>query len=129
MHNGTINITLPSGDNSICLGQESDYPAADGLALGKCFATAHTNDTVMDQINEIATVSTSVHYSEDYRGYQYGFDEAQGDGSYIWYELFGEDQDCGLPGSTLGTTAPAGFTGCVVDIEALAGGIPIDWGA
>lgn len=125
---GTIQTTRASGDNSICLGYESEYPASNGLSSGQCYTYAHTNDTLMSELEKVANISTSVIYTDDFRGLQYGFDfESTGSrGGFIWYDLFGDSQDCVVPGSTVFDTG-WGFTTCMIDTTEVIGGTPITW--
>lgn len=123
--NGTIMVDRAPEDYTICLGTTDQYPETDHLDEGQCYYKSHTSGQLMAKLDGIANLNMTTVETDYFRGMQYGFDNSEGDGAFIWYELSGEDQDCGLPAARMGTTASEGFTGCMIDVSAIAGGDPV----
>ena len=129
--NGTIDVDIPSGDNSICLGTKEQYPAInDQLDEGRCYVYAHTSDQLEAVMGEFANISMTTYVmnngSYPFRGIQY-YDGGAADEAAIWYTLFGNDQDCGVSGSSPTHGQVDGETDCIIYVEAVVGGLPINF--
>ena len=124
--NGTISVSRASGDNSICLGEKSQYPyVSPSMKEGQCFSRAHTSDQLIASVSDVANISMKVDMFDKgdgaLRGIQYAY-FAGGDAN-IWYVLKGPGQDCGVRGATGETWDEV--TECHVVINDLVGGVPI----
>lgn len=127
--NGTIDISIPSGDNSVCLGKRSQYPATSGdLGEGQCYVFANTSNELEAAMGELANINMTTYVvpdpSHDFRGLQYYVDNSVNE-AYINYMLFGDDQNCGIQSSQRMDYSPSGFTDCQVDMYGITGGYPI----
>lgn len=122
---GTKFVTVTATTDTICLGNDSEYPENADLNEFQCWADSYVPVDLSQVMGDIAHVSMKTRMVDGFRGIQYGWDEVVGDSVYMWYVLEGADQDCGLSGSV--ATSGSDYTDCVYDIGAAAGGIPIDW--
>lgn len=131
--NGTISIDYtPAYGGGVCLGNPADYSGAVGdLVAGECYHDFFADQAMYDQLSEAGVASMQPHAfdignGQYTRGIQYTF---EGDGNaYLHYDLLGEQDDCGLSGSSIiDAEENSPSTDCQVNITSKLGGHPIDF--